>query len=196
MATSRRAREPTVRENESGGPVRGVIGEGLEAARVADGAAGERVARLSARCRAGGVDMDGEELDEVDGVAAAREREGVGARTAADIDDDCGRRRQVTLDDFLRACELEQADAGGEPALLEAALVVGQDGVGAGHGAHRSGSGGGSVAAGGRLYNARLSSRTRQEGALPWRIQGIMTFSSSAPGPVAMSGRFARDSSA
>jgi hypothetical protein len=72
-------------------------------------------------------------VEQVHLVAAPRERQRVGARAAADVEDDRGRWREVALQQLERAGELQAAPVLEAPGL--AALVVeGGDLAVVGHG--------------------------------------------------------------
>jgi hypothetical protein len=66
----------------------------------------------------------------MDAVPALREPDGVSTWTAADVRDDSRRRREISLEQCLGACELERALSTGEPVALEPSGVIRRDFIG------------------------------------------------------------------
>ena len=99
--------------------------------------------------------MQGQNVDEVHPVATPREDARIDAGAAADVEDGRGRRRQESLQQLERACELQAWLAlVDEPPGLDLGLVVRHEGV-----VHRSIS---SLPSGGAAGAARATRRVRR----------------------------------
>jgi hypothetical protein len=111
-----------VERAEQEGCVGAAVGGG-QRPRVADLGGAQRRGRGGGRlARLAHVQLD--RVDEVAGVAALGERQGVDAGRAAHVEHHGGRRREVPREQLLRAQELEHAVAGGQTVALGGVLLV------------------------------------------------------------------------
>ncbi len=74
--------------------------------------------------------MQRHRIDQVDAIAAFRQPDGVSPRAATDVRDHGGRRRQISFEQRLGACEFERAQSTGESVALEPSGVVRRDFLG------------------------------------------------------------------
>src|SRR4029077_7699180 len=113
---------------EAGGDYRGL--RVVEGSRVADLGARQRRTGMGSRL----LDVPRRVIDQVDLVAAGGQPARVDAGASPDVEDAGGRRRQVALEDVLRARELEDPRPLEQATGLEAGLVEPSDVVGVAHG--------------------------------------------------------------